>query len=134
MISDINDDKKEINETEGTILNLFYESQIEEKIKKVDFLLKNENIETVKQIINNDSIFLNLNNNQLLVLIQIIINDKNNSQPYLKKIIDYGDHELIFSIAKNKSIYYHLNRENKHMVNSKLNKNPWINHSDITSL
>jgi hypothetical protein len=135
MISDINEDSKEIKKNkEGTILNLFYDNQINENKSNVDYLLKKENIETSKQIISNKDVFNELNNNQKLLIAEIIVKDKGNIQPYLKKIIESADHELVFLIAKNKNIYHNLNSENKKCIKGKLNKNPWINQNDLNFL
>lgn len=133
MISNINEDNKEIvREKEETILNLFYENQTNGK--KRENLIRIENINTVKQIISNDSIFSSLNDDQYLIMIRILISDKKDSQLYIKKVLDHANDELILSIAKDKNIYHNLNRENKNLINSKLNKSPWITSNEIIPL
>lgn len=127
MISDINDDTKEITKSEDeTVLNLFYEKQAGKNLKSVDSLLKFENIETSKKIVMDDDLFLKLNNAQKFLLTEILIKDKINTQEYISKILKSADHELIFSLAKNKDIYISLNGENKKYLKNKLDNNPWI--------
>ncbi len=133
MISNINGDKKEINDK--TILDLFYESQVDNNMINLESLIKKENIDTVKQLVTNDSLLLALNNNHLIILFNILSSDKDSDQnSYIKKIIDKADDELILQIAKNKSAYHSLNRENKNIIKSKLNRSPWISVNEIIPL
>lgn len=135
MISNISSDNKEISDRkEDTILNLFYESQTGENTKKVESLIRRDNIDTAKQLISNNYSLSVLNNSQRVIMVNILTSDKNNGQKYIKKIIDIADDELIIEIAKDKEIYHHLNRENKNIINSKLNKNPWISVNEIIPL
>lgn len=126
MISDINGDTKEIKRDDKRILDLFYEKQAGKKLKNFDSLLSYENIETTKQIICNEELFIQLSNSQKLILCEILLKDKSNNQSYITKIINSADHDLIFSLAKSKGIYSNLNSENRKYLKSKLNNNPWI--------
>lgn len=131
MISNINGDSKEIVKgKENTILDLFYENQTAIN-KKNENSIRNENIDTIKQIISNDSIFTSLNNEQCLIMVRILISDKKDSQLYIKKILDHANDDLVLNIAKDKDIYSSLNRENRNVINSKLNKSPWIASNEI---
>ena len=134
MVSNINEDNKEIvQEKDGTILNLFYENQTNAN-KRKENLIRIENINTIKQIISNDSIFASLNNDQCLIMVRLLISDKRDSQLYIKKVLDHANDDLVLSIAKDKDIYHNLNRENKNVINSKLNKSPWITSNEIIPL
>lgn len=131
MISNINGDSKEIVKgKENTILDLFYENQTAIN-KKNENSIRNENIDTIKQIISNDSIFTSLNNEQCLIMVRLLISDKKDSQLYIKKILDHANDDLVLNIAKDKDIYSSLNRENRNVINSKLNKSPWIASNEI---
>ncbi len=94
--------------------------------KKVSSFIKNENSSMVRNIIDDDDIFSNLSNEYILILSELLAEDKISGQKYIAKIIDNSDDELTLGMVKNKAIYNFLNRENKIKLIKKLLKNPWL--------
>jgi hypothetical protein len=94
--------------------------------KKIVSLIKNENSNMVRNIIDDDDIFSNLSNEYKLILSELLSDDKVSGQKYIAKILDHADDELTLAMVKNKVIYNFLNRENKIKIIKKLLKNPWL--------
>lgn len=89
-------------------------------------IIKNENYQMAKNIIDNDNVFNGLNNKYRLILSTLLTQDSDSGQEYISKILDNSNDDFIIFFAKNKALFKKLSRENKNIVIKRLHLNPWL--------